>query len=135
MRALAICLMALIASGCSLSNRSSVEQKKSGVVPTQADYSVTPNIQHAMPAKLYTNAEALAGHAFRNQGEVTGEDCQISNQDSPPNIPVARKHMQINASKRQADAVLLHRCEITSSTPGCYRQAVCIGSALMISTQ
>ena len=40
--------------------------------------------------------------------------------------------MQINASKMKANAVLLHSCEVTSGTPGCYRQAVCIGSALNI---
>ncbi|WP_275430151.1 Rcs stress response system protein RcsF, partial [Serratia marcescens] len=26
-------------------------------------------------------------------------------------------------------------CEVTSGTPGCYRQAVCIGSALNISAK
>lgn len=45
--------------------------------------------------------------------------------DSPPNIPTARKRMQINAAKMKANAVLLHSCEVTSGTPGCYRQAVC----------
>ena len=87
MRALPICLLALMLSGCSMLSRSPVE-------PVQA-----------------------------------------SNQDSPPNIPTARKRMQINASKMKANAVLLHSCEVTSGTPGCYRQAVCIGSALNISAK
>ncbi|HBY5697443.1 TPA: Rcs stress response system protein RcsF, partial [Klebsiella pneumoniae] len=26
-------------------------------------------------------------------------------------------------------------CEVTSGTPGCYRQAVCLGSALNVSAQ
>jgi RcsF protein len=77
----------------------------------------------------------LVGKPFRDLGEVTGESCQASNQDSPPNIPTARKRMQINAAKMKANAVLLHRCEVTSGTPGCYRQAVCLGSALNVSAQ
>ncbi|PVF77089.1 protein RcsF [Klebsiella aerogenes] len=43
--------------------------------------------------------------------------------------------MQINAAKMKANAVLLHSCEVTSGTPGCYRQAVCLGSALNVSAQ
>lgn len=35
----------------------------------------------------------------------------------------------------KANAVLLHSCEVTSGTPGCYRQAICIGSALNISAK
>jgi RcsF protein len=77
----------------------------------------------------------LVGKPFRDLGEVTGESCQASNQDSPPNIPTARKRMQINAAKMKANAVLLHSCEVTSGTPGCYRQAVCLGSALNVSAQ
>jgi uncharacterized protein YbjQ (UPF0145 family) len=45
------------------------------------------------------------GKPFRELGEVTGESCQASNQDSPPNIPTARKRMQINAAKMKANAV------------------------------
>ena len=66
---------------------------------------------------------------------MSGESCQATNQDSPPNIPTARKRMQINAAKMKANAVLLHSCEVTSGTPGCYRQAVCIGSALNITAK
>lgn len=32
--------------------------------------------------------------------------------------------MQINASKMKANAVLLHSCEVTSGTPGCYRRGL-----------
>jgi hypothetical protein len=46
---------------------------------------------------------------------VSGESCQASNQDSPPNIPTARKRLQINAARMKAN-VLLHRCEVTSGT-------------------
>ena len=89
--------------------------------------------RHAGP--IYTNAEELVGKPFRDLGEVSGDSCQASNQDSPPSIPTARKRMQINASKMKANAVLLHSCEVTSGTPGCYRQAVCIGSALNITAK
>lgn len=85
--------------------------------------------------RIYTNAEELVGKPFRDLGEVSGDSCQASNQDSPPSIPTARKRMQINASKMKANAVLLHSCEVTSGTPGCYRQAVCIGSALNITAK
>lgn len=89
----------------------------------------------ATPVRIYTNAEELVGKPFRDLGEVSGDSCQASNQDSPPSIPTARKRMQINASKMKANAVLLHSCEVTSGTPGCYRQAVCIGSALNITAK
>jgi len=91
-------------------------------------------VSRAAPVRIITNAEELVGKPFRDLGEVTGESCQASNQDSPPNIPTARKRLQINASKKaKANAVLLHNCEVTSGTPGCYRQALCVGSALNIS--
>jgi len=91
--------------------------------------------ESATPVRIYTNAEELVGKPFRDLGEVSGDSCQASNQDSPPSIPTARKRMQINASKMKANAVLLHSCEVTSGTPGCYRQAVCIGSALNITAK
>lgn len=114
-----------------------------GLLPTSLDIVENPkNLKiveleapRAAPVRIYTNAEDLVGKPFRDLGEVSGESCQATNQDSPPNIPTARKRMQINASKMKANAVLLHSCEITSGTPGCYRQAVCIGSALNISAK
>ncbi len=87
------------------------------------------------PVRIITKADELVGKPFREMGEVSGESCQATNQDSPPNIPTARKRMQINAAKMKANAVLLHSCEVTSGTPGCYRQAVCIGSALNITAK
>ena len=126
MRALPICLLALMLSGCSMLSRSPVEPVQSTATPPKAEPE-KPKAPRAVPVRIYTNADDL--------GEVTGESCQASNQDSPPNIPTARKRMQINASKMKANAVLLHSCEVTSGTPGCYRQAVCIGSALNISAK
>ena len=134
MRALPICLLALMLGGCSMLSRSPVEPVQSTATPPKAEPE-KPKAPRAVPVRIYTNAEDLVGKPFRDLGEVTGESCQASNQDSPPNIPTARKRMQINASKMKANAVLLHSCEVTSGTPGCYRQAVCIGSALNISAK
>ncbi|EDW4690490.1 Rcs stress response system protein RcsF [Salmonella enterica subsp. enterica] len=149
MRALPICLLALMLGGCSMLSRSPVEPVQSTATPPKAEpekpkapraapvriYTKKPKAPRAAPVRIYTNAEDLVGKPFRDLGEVSGESCQATNQDSPPNIPTARKRMQINASKMKANAVLLHSCEITSGTPGCYRQAVCIGSALNISAK
>ncbi|MDV7025082.1 Rcs stress response system protein RcsF [Atlantibacter subterranea] len=134
MRALPICLLALMVSGCSMISRSPVEPVKSTAAPAKVE-PAKPQAPRPAPVRIYTNAEDLVGKPFRDLGEVSGESCQASNQDSPPNIPTARKRMQINASKMKANAVLLHSCEVTSGTPGCYRQAVCMGSALKVSAK
>ncbi len=121
-------------SGCSmLSNPLSNPFK--ALHPSRKRSLQNPKAPRATPVRIYTNAEELVGKPFRNLGEVSGDSCQASNQDSPPSIPTARKRMQINASKMKANAVLLHSCEVTSGTPGCYRQAVCIGSALNITAK
>jgi RcsF protein len=134
MRALPICLLALMLSGCSILSRSPVEPTQSTATAPKTE-PTRPKPPRAAPVKIYTNAEDLVGKPFRDLGEVSGDSCQMSNQDSPPNIPTARKRMQINASKMKANAVLLHKCEITSGAPGCYRQAVCVGSALKVNAK
>ncbi|OAT19731.1 Rcs stress response system protein RcsF [Buttiauxella gaviniae] len=134
MRALPICLLAVMLSGCTMLSRSPVEPVKS-TATTPAPEPVKPKPVRPAPVRIYTNAEELVGKPFRDLGEVSGDSCQVSNQDSPPNIPTARKRLQVNASKMKANAVLLHSCDITSGTPGCYRQAVCVGSALNVSAK
>lgn len=134
MRALPICLLAVMLSGCTMLSRSPVEPIKSTATPPKAE-PAKPKVVKPAPVKIYTNAEELVGKPFRDLGEVSGDSCQVSNQDSPPNIPTARKRLQINASKMKANAVLLHSCDVTSGTPGCYRQAVCVGSALNVSAK
>lgn len=134
MRALPICLLALMLSGCSMLSRSPVEPARSTATTTKTEPE-KPKAPRAAPVRIITNAEELVGKPFRDLGEVSGDSCQASNQDSPPNIPTARKRMQINASKLRANAVLQHSCEVTSGTPGCYRQAVCIGTALNITAK
>ncbi|VTR61606.1 outer membrane lipoprotein [Serratia fonticola] len=59
------------------------------------------------PVKLYKSAEELVGKPFRDLGEVSGESCQTTVQDSPPNLNTARKRMQTRASYMKANAVLL----------------------------
>lgn len=134
MRVLPICLLALMLSGCSMLSRSPVESEQATATPSQTE-PAKPKAARPAPVRIYTNAEDLVGKPFRDLGEVSGDSCQATTQDSPPNIPTARKRMQINAAKMKANAVLLHSCEITSGTPGCYRQAVCMGSALNVSAQ
>ena len=134
MRALPVCFLALALSGCSMLSRSPVEPEQSTAAPAKAE-PVKAKAPRPAPVRIYTKAEDLVGKPFRDLGEVSGDSCQASNQDSPPNIPTARKRMQINASKMRANAVLLHSCEVTSGTPGCYRQAVCVGSALNVSAK
>lgn len=134
MRALPICLFALLLSGCSILSRSPVEPDQSTATPTKTK-TAKPQAPRATPVRIITDAADLVGTPFRDLGEVSGDSCQATNQDSPPNIPTARKRLQLNASKMKANAVLLHSCEVTSGTPGCYRQAVCLGSALRVSTQ
>jgi RcsF protein len=134
MRALPICLLAVMLSGCTMLSRSPVEPVQSTATPP-APEPTKPKPARPVPVKIYTNAEELVGKPFRDLGEVSGDSCQVSNQDSPPNIPTARKRLQVNASKMKANAVLLHSCDVTSGTPGCYRQAVCVGSALNVSAK
>lgn len=135
MRALPLCLLALMLTGCSLLHKSPEPVSRPPV------FSQPESTVHAKPAprppqvKIYTDATDLVSRPFRDLGEVSGEDCQASGQSSPPNINTARKRMQIRASNMKANAVLLHKCEIVTTTPGCYRQAVCQGSALKVSDQ
>lgn len=135
MRALPICLVAVMLSGCSVLSRSPVEPVQSTAALPQAKPEKPKSIRTSAPVKLYTDAENLLGKTFRDLGEVSGDSCQVSNQDSPASIPTARKRLQINASKMKANAALVHSCEIISGAPGCYRQAVCSGSALQVSSQ
>ncbi|NIF21093.1 Rcs stress response system protein RcsF [Candidatus Pantoea multigeneris] len=132
MRFIPLCLLALLLTGC--------------VHEYHPISSATPATQHGSeparkpaprpaPVKIYTDATDLVSKPFRDLGEVSGDDCQSSTQDSPPNIATARKRMQIKASNLKANAVLLHKCEIVTTTAGCYRAAVCQGSALQVTDQ
>lgn len=133
MRALSIGLLALMLTSCSL-----VSTPPESPVQESGKQKITPSPAKvpsaiAVPVKIYTSAADLAGKPFQDLGEVSGDACQSTPQDPLPSIPVARRRMQSRAAKMQANAVLQHRCEMISSAPGCYRQAVCLGSALSVS--
>ncbi|MCK8586415.1 colanic acid biosynthesis protein RcsF [Yersinia ruckeri] len=136
MRALPLCLLALSLTGCSmLQNGSSTNERMLPNKPQPTIKNTQASAPRPAPVKLYKTAEELVGKPFRDLGEVSGESCQTSAQDSPPNIATARKRMQIKASYIKANAVLLHECQILSGVPGCYQQAICQGSALNVSSK
>ncbi|MBP2169909.1 RcsF protein [Erwinia toletana] len=135
MRVIPLCLLALSLTGCSLLHKSPEPIRSSTTQSTPTEPARTKPAPRPSPVKLYTNAEDLISKPFRDLGEVSGDDCQSSTQDSPPNINTARKRLQIRASGMKANAVLLHKCEIVTATQGCYRQAICQGSALKVSDQ
>ncbi|CAH0291275.1 Rcs stress response system protein RcsF [Erwinia aphidicola] len=134
MRFLPLCLLALTLTGCSLFPKP-YEPVKPFPQSTQTDASQAKPAARPAPVKLYTDAADLVSKPFRDLGEVYGDDCQSSSQDSPPNLATARKRMQIRASAMKANAVLVHKCEIVTAAQGCYRQAICQGSALKVSNQ
>lgn len=75
MRALPICLVALMLSGCSMLSRSPVEPVQSTATPPKAEPE-KPKAPRAAPVRIITNAEDLVGKPFRDLGEVSGESCQ-----------------------------------------------------------
>ncbi|MCD1127709.1 Rcs stress response system protein RcsF [Jinshanibacter sp. LJY008] len=111
MRILTLCLFALFLGGCAQSG---------------------PSAPEVEPVKLYKTEAELSGASFKEMGLVSGDSCQFTAQDSPPSITSAMLSMQKRAAYKEANAVLLHRCEMMSSVPGCYQVAVCEGTALHI---
>lgn len=129
MRLLPLCLLALMLTGCV--HEYHPISRSTGHSQPAREPARKPASRPA-PVKIYNSANDLVSKPFRDLGEVSGDDCQSSSQDSPPNLVTARKRLQVKAANMNANAVLLHKCEVVSSTPGCYRQAVCQGSALKI---
>ncbi|MGM3174740.1 Rcs stress response system protein RcsF [Dickeya lacustris] len=136
MRAVPVLLLAASLTGCSLMHKpvEPVPQPQPPITVEPAPKPVKP-VTHPAPAVLYKSAEELVGKPFRDLGEVSGSSCQSSAQDTPPSIPSARRKMQTRATTMKANAVLLHDCQIVSNVAGCYRQAVCQGTALKVSAQ
>ncbi len=133
MRVLPLCLLALSLTGCSLLHKPYQPIKPFPQEKTEPARN-KPAARPA-PVKLYNDPTDLVSKPFRDLGEVYGEDCQSSAQGAPANIATARKRMQIRASALKANAVLVHSCEIVSVAKGCYRQAICQGSALKVSNK
>ena len=67
MRALPICLVALMLSGCSMLSRSPVEPVQSTAPQPKAE-PAKPNAPRATPVRIYTNAEELVGKPCRDLG-------------------------------------------------------------------
>lgn len=111
MRILSFCLLALLLGGCA----------QSGITDSELE-----------SVKLYRSEAELSGAAFKELGQVSGDSCQISAQDTPPSIAAATLNMQRRAAFQKANAVLLNRCELMTSVPGCYRAAICEGTALNV---
>lgn len=65
MRALPICLVALLLSGCSMLSRSPVEPVQSTATPPKAEPE-KPKAPRATPVRIITNAEDLVGKPFRD---------------------------------------------------------------------
>ena len=130
MRALPLCLLALLLAGCTTTPTPPPASANKPIFSSPKPARPKPAVPHAAPVKLYNSAEDLVAQPFRDLGAVSGESCQTTAQSAPPNIATARKKMQIRASTMKANAVLVHKCEIVSGTAGCYQQAVCQGTAL-----
>ncbi|KAA8997594.1 Rcs stress response system protein RcsF [Affinibrenneria salicis] len=136
MRALPLLLLVFSLTGCSLLHTKPAHKPESPATTSQPAPPTKPkSTSHPAPAILYTSAEELVGKPFRDMGQVSGAICQTGMQDATPTIANAKKRMQSRATAMKANAVLLHQCEILSSVDGCYRQAICQGTALKVSAQ
>ncbi|MFP1723169.1 Rcs stress response system protein RcsF [Lonsdalea quercina] len=136
MRALPIVMLSLSLTGCSLLHKSTTPTTSQPETPSAVE--TTPKSKPtppATPAVLYKSAEELVGKPFHDMGEVSGSSCQATAQDPQPSIATARKRLQSRATNLKANAVLLHECQIVSDVDSCYRQAICEGTALKVSSQ
>lgn len=111
MRIFSLCLFALLLGGCAQSGTSNSELES---------------------VMLYRTDAELSGVKFKELGQVSGDSCQFTSQDAPPSIPAATLNMQRRAAFQGANAVLLNRCELMTSVPGCHRAAICEGTALSV---
>lgn len=137
MRTLSLCLIAvsLTLTGCSLKPKPAPEQEPAKLIEPAAPEKPAHPAPRPRPVKLYQDAEELVGKPFRDLGEVSGSVCQASSQGNAPSLTTARKRMLTKAAGMKANAVLLHQCAVLSDSNGCYRQALCQGSALNVSDQ
>ncbi len=134
MRLFPLCVFALMLTGCSVRHETPAQHQPLSPVRHNEPSRNKP-VHRATPVQIFTSPTDLISKPFRDLGEVSGDDCQSGTQDSPANINTARKRMQIKASELKANAVLLHQCTVITTNSGCYRQAVCQGSALQVSAQ
>ena len=83
MRALPICLVALMLSGCSMLSRSPVEPVQSTAPQPKAE-PAKPKAPRATPVRIYTNAEELVGKPFRDLASPARLRIRILRRISPP---------------------------------------------------
>ncbi|CAQ82758.1 Rcs stress response system protein RcsF [Photorhabdus asymbiotica] len=130
MRWLLVPLLVLFIAGCSMqqttfTDSSQLSDMRLKKLPTEEKGNLSSSV------KLYTKSEELLGTPFKDLGIVSGQSCRNSLQDPPANITIARNQMIMKATYLNANAVLLHQCEMLSGQ-GCYQIAICEGSALLI---
>ncbi len=77
MRALPICLLALMLSGCSMLSRSPVQPAQSTATPPVKSEPSKPRATRPAPVRIYTDASELVGKPFRDLGEVSGEPARL----------------------------------------------------------
>lgn len=134
MRVFPLGLLALMLTGCSTWHSSSSHNLTSPANSASGNTTTSVSGSRATPV-VYSSVDELAGKPFRELGTVSGESCQATVQDTPPNLATARKRMQSRASSMNANVVLLHDCQIVTGVGNCYRQAICQGSSLNVSSK
>ncbi|MGG2142857.1 Rcs stress response system protein RcsF [Symbiopectobacterium sp. RP] len=135
MRAIPLVFLALSLTGCSLLQPKTAHTPQPVIEPTVEAPAKAKQAPRPATAVLYNNAEELVGKPFRDMGEVSGSVCQASMQDTPATVANTRRRLQTRATAMRANAVLMHNCQVVSGVAGCYRQAICEGTALKISSQ
>ncbi len=93
-----------------------------------------PKQQTLSPVRIVEKTEDLLGAPFKDLGVVAGESCRQTLQDPPSQAYLLRKKNGYQSGFiKNANAVLLHECQIQSQAGmGCYQSAICEGSALLI---
>ncbi|WGL98838.1 Rcs stress response system protein RcsF [Arsenophonus sp. aPb] len=127
---LLLCCLTLCISGCNLLSPTEYN-KQDNSLKKQKNVINKISPQKGSVVKVIDKKEALLGKPYKDLGIVSGISCQPNRQDPSVSIPLAKKNMLKKASSLGANIVLLHRCEIIS-TSDCYQTAICEGFALNI---
>ncbi len=93
-------------------------------------YGPDPDNRQANYVKIYKKAE-LVGLNYQVRGVVSGLSCQSLEMDRPASISLAREKMQLDAG-RLGNGVILDKCETIYGLSGCYKAAVCEGTAIEV---
>lgn len=132
MRLLLLGIIALFMTGCSMQKSSDVDQSKFTDMRLNKPGQPQKPRQQTLPSvRVVEKTEDLLGAPFKDLGIVSGESCRQTLQDPPASMPIAKKRMATKAAYKNANAVLLHECQIVTGL-GCYQSAICEGTALLI---